>query len=161
MSRVNELTGQLRAILEELLEIEENSNRIWKEHTEILNVLDHETEIIPLNGGQLLKVASFRRKIRLERRHHKHNWYCSKAFNESFQTKRVLNSMDNAFRNLRKQERAGQNLIENRGLIESILSTEPEELGVPLDIRELQANAQQIAAAFDDFESDGKKVSKP
>jgi hypothetical protein len=89
-------------------------------------------EVVPLNGGQLLKVASFRRRARIERRQYKNNWYCAKAFNDTFQTSRVLNSMNNAHRHLRRQEKAGENLIENRGLIASILSkTEPvEEMAV-------------------------------
>jgi hypothetical protein len=135
MSRVNELVGQLHIILQELVEIEENSNNTWREMTETLNILDHETEIIPLNGGQLLKVASFRRKMRIERRNHKHAWYCSKAFNDAFQTTRVLNSMNNAFQHLRRQEKAGENLIEDRGLIASILAKPEEEL-VVLDVVE-------------------------
>jgi hypothetical protein len=91
-----------------------------------LNVLDHEMEIIPLKGGQLLKVAAFRRKMRIERRQHKNNWYMSKAFNDAFQTTRVLNSMGNAHKHLRRQQKAGEGLIEDRGLIASILADKPE-----------------------------------
>jgi hypothetical protein len=150
MSRVNELVGQLHQILEELVDIEENSNKVWREHTDTLNILDHETEIIPLNGGQLLKVASFRRKLRLERRQHKHDWYCSKAFNDAFQTKRVLNSMTNAFQHLRRQEKAGENLIEDRGLIASILAEKNnEETVVPVEVEVLQTSAKEIAATLE------------
>jgi hypothetical protein len=149
-SRVTELVGQLHNILAELVEIEEKSNKIWREHTETLNTLDHETEIIPLKGGQLLKVASFRRKLRLERRKHKHDWYCSKAFNDNFQTVRILNSMNNAQKHLRRQEKAGEDLIKDRGLIASILADkhEPEELETA-DIVALQESVKQIASVID------------
>lgn len=114
---------QLQEILEELVQIEKYSNTQWREMTETLNVLDHETEIIPLSGPQLLKVASYRRKMRIERRRNKNNWVCSKAFNDSFQTIKILNSVGNARLNLGRQQRAGEDLIEDRGLIASILST--------------------------------------
>jgi hypothetical protein len=122
----------LHTILEELVAIEETSNKAWRDLQDTLNVLDHELEVVPLNGGQLLKVASFRRKARIERRNHKNAWYCSKAFNDAFQTGRVLNSMNNAFKHLRRQEKAGEDLIEDRGLIASILAKpEPvEEMAV-------------------------------
>lgn len=124
--RVNKLVGELHEILNELVEIEQISNQTWREMTETLNVLDHEMEIIPLNGGQLLKVASFRRKLRIERRKYKHEWYSVTAFNNAFQTQRILNSMQNALTNMKRQQRAGENLIEDRGLIASILASKPE-----------------------------------
>jgi hypothetical protein len=155
MTRVNELVSQLHVILQELVDIEKNSNETWREHTDTLNVLDHETEIIPLNGGQLMKVASYRKKLRLERREHKHNWYCSKAFNDAFQTERILNSMNNAYKHLRRQEKAGENLIQDRGLIASILAAKPEtsveaEAEAIAETQALQESAKEIASALEE-----------
>lgn len=130
MSRVSDLVTNLQEILSELVEIEKESNVEWRAMTETLNELDHELEIIPLRGGELLKVASFRRKLRIERRKNKNAWYASQAFNSAFQTTRILNSMDNARKHLMRQEKAGENLIENRGLIASILATKPEVIEV-------------------------------
>lgn len=129
MTRVRELVDILQETLTELVMIEENSNKEWRKLTEDLNVLDHEIEIIPLNGGQLGKVMSYRKKLRLERREHKNNWYCAKSFNDAFQSERILNSMATGQKHLRRQEKQGENLIQDRGMIASILQKPeaPEE----------------------------------
>ena len=154
MSRVSDLVTNLHEILQELVDIEKESNTEWRAMTETLNVLDHELEIIPLRGGELLKVASFRRKLRLERRKNKNAWYESQAFNSAFQTTRILNSSENARKHLSRQEKAGENLIENRGLIASILATKPdvietdEVLALPSAelVYEIQSSLLEVAA---------------
>lgn len=149
MSRVQQLVSTLHETLEELVRIEEESNRRWRGFNEDLSVLDHEMEIVPLNGPQLLKVASFRKKMRIERRACKNDWYASKAFNDSFQTVRILNSMANAQKALRRQQKQGENLIENRGFIASILSTEKAVPELELtDGEVLEEAAKKIAATF-------------
>lgn len=121
MSRVEEAITQLHSLLQELKDIEINSNEEWKEISSTLNELDHELEIIPLNGGQLGKIMAFRKALRIRRRYHKNEWLLAKAFNDTFQTIRVLHSVPNAFKHVRRQQQRATDLIENRGLIESIL----------------------------------------
>lgn len=147
MSKVSELIASIHTALEELVRIEEAANESWRKATDVLNILDHELEIVPLNGGQLAKVASYRRKLRIDRRYHKNEWLLSKAFNDNFGTVRVLNSMNNARLHVRRQEKAGENLVEDRGLIASILAK--PEIEVDKDIRIMQ---DQVAATIEKIE---------
>lgn len=144
--RVQEIAVQMKSLLEELVEIQELSRESVKALTDEFNCIQHEIEVVKMSGPDRLKVMGHMIHLRQTRREHKNTMVMSDAFNQSFDTKRVLNSLINSFRSVQRVKTIQRDLVKNLGYIESIVA---KPIASPIAELEVAAAELEVAATVE------------
>lgn len=126
--RVQQLVGNIKASLEELLHLERISFEEMRQHEGNINRVMHEIEILKLNAAARVKVMGYVTEERIARRVAKNAYFMSSDFNKAFESRKVLSSMSSGLKAIGRIRKAQVNLIKDNGLVASILAKPKKEL---------------------------------